>query len=156
MLRGRLITWALFAVWAPLAVAVVLVASSVREPAMTCLAVFQVGAAAAILLAARRALRGFLVIGISGDVFRKSLQSALARLGLPYEETVIGFRLASLHDTLRTSLAPRLGSAQFLMESSEHRDVLAGIARWVEEFLRVSVAPPATAPALAAYQAQRF
>jgi hypothetical protein len=168
LLRGRLITWALGAVWAPLALAIVLIAWSVREAAMTCLAMFQVGVAAAIILAARRAMRGYLVIGISEDVFREALQSALATLGLPNEETVIGFKLTSVHDTLRTSLAPRLGSAQFLMESSEHPDVLAQIARRVEEFLRLSDAPPATAPALlygiaglvalalAAYQAQRF
>jgi hypothetical protein len=83
MLRGRLITWALFAVWAPLAVAVVLVASSVREPAMTCLAFSQIAVAAAIILAARRAVRGYLVIGISECVFREYSIRPLPGLGFP-------------------------------------------------------------------------
>jgi hypothetical protein len=142
LLRGRLLYWALFVIWAPLAVAMLLVAFSVSEAAMTCIALFQIGAAALIILAARRAMRGYLIIGISENMFRESLQSALTRLGLPFQESVIGFTLPSLHETLRTSLAPRLGSAQFQMESSGSPEVLAQIAKRVEEHLRADPEPP--------------
>jgi hypothetical protein len=145
-----------------------IIASSVRDAQMTCLAIAQVGVAALIILAARHAMRGYMMIGGSEDTFRGSLQSALSRLGLPFEESVIGFRLPSLHETLRTSIAPRLGTAQFLMESSDHPEILGQIAERVQEYLRADGASPSMAAiiiygvaglvalALAAYQAQRF
>jgi len=168
LIRGRLLSWALLVIWAPLALAMLIIAYSVSDVSVACIAVLQIGVAALIILAARRAMRGYLIIGISENMFRESLQSALSRLGLPFQESVIGFTLPSLHETLRTSLAPRLGSAQFQMESPDHPEVLAQIAKRVEEHLRADPEPPSmVAPliygvaglivlALAAYQAGRF
>jgi hypothetical protein len=168
LVRGSLLALALLLISAPIAVAVVVIAISIAEPQMTCFAVFQIGVLALMVWGAHRALRGYLVIGISEETFREALRSALARLALPFEETLVGFALTSLNETLRTSLAPRLGSAHFQMKSVGHGETLTQIARRVEEFLRVDGSPPETIAALvygvagivvlvlAAFQALRF
>jgi hypothetical protein len=168
LIRGSLLAWGLLVVAAPIVLAMLLVANAVAEVEVTCLSALQIGVLAIMVWAAGRAMQGYLIIGTSEETFRDALRSALARLGLPFEETVMGFTLTSLHETLRTHIAPRLGSGQFQMKSSAHREIVPGIAEAVEQYLRVDTSPPEMVAAavygvaglvvlvLAAFQAQRF
>ena len=168
LLGGRLSFWVIFLVTVPIALAMLVIATSISDLEVTCISILQIGVLALMIVGARRFIRGYMLIGASEETLRDSLQSALARLGLPFEESVVGFTLTSLHETLQTRIEPRLGSAQFHMKSSEHPQVLAQIAQRVAEYLRVDSEPPSmVAPlvfgvaglvvlALAAFQAQRF
>jgi hypothetical protein len=168
LLRGGLLVWGLLIVSAPIALAILIITASIAEAQMVCYAVLQILALAVVVAAAGRAMGGYLIIGASAETVRASVQSALSGLGLPFEESVIGFTLSSLHETLQTWIEPRLGSAQLRMKTSAHPEILAQIAERVEEYLRLRGEPPSMAAplifgvaglaflALAAYQAQRL
>ncbi len=168
VLRGSLFTWVLFIVWAPVAVATLVVAFYTSEAEPTCLAVLQMGILLLFAVAARRFMRGYMIIGISADSLRDSVRSSLTRLGLPFEETVMGFALPLPHEMLETRIEPRLGTAQLQMNSSGRPEILKQIAQRVDEHLRLTgEGPSPVAPvifgvaelialALAIYQAQRL
>jgi hypothetical protein len=168
VLRGSHLSWALLAISAPVALAMVILAFSLADPGVTCSTILHIAVLAFLVVGTRRLMRGYLIIGISAESFRASLQASLARLGLPFEESVVGFELKSLRETLRTRITPSLGSAHFQMASSNHPEVLEQIGERVKGFLRAESTPPAmvapliygivglAALALAVYQAQRF
>jgi len=69
------------------------------------------------------------VIAVTEGSFRTSLQGALAELGLPFDETLLGFALTSLRDTLLARVGPRIGTARFCMKSLENAQLLTQIAQ---------------------------
>lgn len=122
---------------------------------------------ALIVIGVWRSTRGYYILGATEAGVRASFQAALAGLGLPYEETILGFTLSSLYDDLLVRVQAPLGIAQFQMRSPGHRQELAQIAQGVKEQLRLRGEANNTAAAiytaaglvflvLALYQAGRF
>ncbi len=136
LLRGGLALWFMAIAVAPVIVATFLPVLSGSDPALTCLGLAEIGAFALLVAVLRRSLRGYLVIAVTEESFRAALKAALAGLGLPFEETVLGFRLSAAHDILRTRVEARLGTAQFHMKSSADSEVLGKIAERVRDHLR--------------------
>ncbi|HSB89543.1 MAG TPA: hypothetical protein VLD63_05910 [Anaerolineales bacterium] len=91
---------------------------------------------AVILFAVWRPSAGFIVVAVSERGFRAGLQAALEGLGLPYQESLLGFTLASLHDTLQARAYPALLSAYFRVRSPENSQIGSQIAERFRDHIR--------------------
>ena len=163
MVRATLIAWIITTVTAPLIVATLVFYFSTSDPAVCILLALP----ALIIFGIWRSTQGYVVIGVTEADLRASLQAALDGVGLPYEESILGFALISLQDNLRVRMSAPLGTAQFQMSSPGHSQELAQIAQGVRDYLhRYAEANQATALlfglaglvclVLAIYQVERF
>jgi len=89
-----------------------------------------------LLLLFWRQFRGYWVFGATEATFRQGLHSVLHEIGLPFEESVAGFSLPSLDDTLHVSIQPWMGRADFRMRSGRHGEELKQIVRALRTYLR--------------------
>lgn len=74
------------------------------------------------------AMRGYVVIGVTLGSMREALFSALARLQLPYEETLGSIRLPSVPAELQVAVQSWIGTGQLKPRTRGARDVTARIA----------------------------
>ena len=163
VIRGSLLAWLLTVSSASLVLATIVLFAATSEPAVCVYLIVP----ALIIFGAWRSTQGYLVIGVTEADLRASLQAVLSELGLPFEESILGFALTSLHNNLQVRIHPQLGTAQLRMELQGHSPELTQIARRGSHHLRHYGEANITAAliygalglfclALALYQAQRF
>ncbi len=168
VIRASLPVWLIVVSMLPILAVVASLAASARQPALACFVSFPIVLFAFILASVRRTATGYLILGVTEGSFRASMRAALAAVGLPFEETVLGFVLPSLRDTLQARIEPRLGTAQFRLKGPGHTQTLEQIAQHVRAHLERDAASLSIGSAalygaigvmllgLAFYQAQRF
>jgi hypothetical protein len=167
LLRGRLLAWLVAAVVLPIILAILVMIFAISESGVVCIGLIPASLLALMPLVVRRSLRGYALLAVTEHSFRKSVRESLSDLGLPFEETLLGVVLSSLHDTLQARIEPRLGMAQLRMKSGDEQ-VLEQVAARVRHHLQsdvqsaslgsagIFVAIGLLALALAGYQAGRF
>ena len=136
LLRGSQLMWVVAAASLPLVIAAIVLASSVPDPAVTCFASVQVALLLLMVAAIRRTAGGYTVLGVTGESLRAALRAAIADLGIPFEETMLGFSLGAMHSRLRTKYEPRLGAALLQLEPPGGSGVLKQIAKRVNHYLQ--------------------
>ena len=168
LVRGSLLPWLIAAAILPLILAVIIFAASASDPALTCFASIQVGLLVFVIVGSRRSARGYIAVAVTGVSLRSALRAALAELDMPFEETMLGFSLRTIHNEVRTRYEPRLGTGQFLLESPANSEVLPRIAKRVRHQLEADFQSASYGSAaiygvfglitliLAFYQAARF
>lgn len=137
VLRARLSAWLITLLAVPTIVVALSVGFSLSSPGARLVGLLPAVLLAAIVYGFWRSGLGYFAIAAKETSLRAALQAALTGLGLPFEETVLGFTLPSLPDTLQVRLQPRLAHADFRMKSRGHADVLAQIAERAREHLEL-------------------
>ncbi len=168
VLRASLSAWLITLVAVPTIVVALSIGLSLSAGGVCLVGLLPAGLLAVLVVGFWRSRQGYFVIAAKEASLRAALQAALTGLGLPFEESVLGFTLPSLPDTLRVRLQPRLASADFRMKSRGHSEVLAQIAERAKGHLeRHGDSDPGTAAlvygaagllflVLAIYQGGRF
>ena len=136
LLRSSQLMWVVAAEFLPLAIAVIVFARSVRDPAVTCFASTQVGLLLLMFAAIRRTAGGYTVLGVTGESLRAALRAAIADLDMPFEETMLGFNLGAIHSQLRTRYEPRLATALLQLAPAGGSGVLTQIAERANRHLQ--------------------
>jgi hypothetical protein len=81
----------------------------------------------------RRQSREFIIVAVQEQALRSALLASLAQLGLTFEESILGFALPAIQDTLQVRVAR--GTAQLLMKSPGNFTTLHKIAQATDEHL---------------------
>jgi len=133
--RATAAAWLVTIAAAPVLLAVVFLFT--EAPGAICSpAFFFVVLLAVILFAVWRPSAGYVVVAVSEHSFQAGLQAALEGLGLPFQESLLGFTLPSLHDTLQARAYPNLLSAYFRMRSPENNHICSQIAERFRDYVR--------------------
>lgn len=77
----------------------------------------------------------YTVIAASEGSLRAAVVAALQQLGVPFEETLLGFYLPNLYDTLQVKFSPLMDTAQIRMKSRGNIESLSKIIQAVREHL---------------------
>ena len=136
IVKGSLFPWLIAASILPLVAAVIVIALSASDPTTTCMATLQAGILVLFIVGARRSTHGYIVVAVTGESLRSALRGAIADLNFPFEETILGFSLGTIHNTVRTRYEPRLGAAQIWLEAQGSSEVLSQIANRVRDHLQ--------------------
>ncbi len=129
---SRLFTWPITLTFAALAVAMLSLQFSPSGGGFDFLIMLQVLMFVVLLFVIWRQMQGFFVLGVAEDAFRDALIAALNELGFSHKESVKGFSIDELDDTLQVTVQDWMGTAQLRMKSKanrEHLGKLAGILK---------------------------
>lgn len=80
-----------------------------------------------------KAMRGYVVIGMTEDSLRESIHYALNKLHLPFEETLSKLRLTTLNADLNVAIQSWMGTAQLRIKGSQQDETLKKIADAMNE-----------------------
>ena len=139
VISSRLFTWPITLTFAALAVAILSLQFSPFSDGFDFLIVLQVLMFAVLLFVIWRQMQGFFVLGITEDAFRDALIEALNELGFSHKESVSGFLIEELDDTLQVNIQDWMGTAQLRMKSKANRDHLRKLAGILK--MRLASAP---------------
>jgi hypothetical protein len=128
LLAARSVLWLFAFMVACLAIAMISLQFSPYGSVFDIYSIFEIAMLVLVLFFLWRAMQGYMVLGVTDSAFRRELLEVLKELGQSYEETVSGFRLITLEDTLQASVQGWVGSAQFKMKSRGHQGELRAIA----------------------------
>ena len=128
VLNNRLLAAIILLVLAPALLGAVRYVSSGAGPGINFQAVVLAGLFLLLMAVIWRAMSGYAVIGVNESSLRACLLAALSGLSLPFEETIGGFRLPSMGDTLQVRYQPRLDTASLRLESPRDKATMSRIA----------------------------
>lgn len=98
------------------------------NPALICLSFIWLGLVGSLAYAIRRDSVEYMVIAVREEALHAALRASLAQLGIPYDESVAGFTLPALNDTLQVRFQVRMGTAQLRLKSRHNFPRLKEIA----------------------------
>ncbi len=76
---------------------------------------------------------GYMVFGVKEEGFRKSLQTILNKLNLPFEESLSRVRLTTLQADLQVGIQPWMGTAYLRMKQHQHADTFKKVVDSLRE-----------------------
>lgn len=82
-----------------------------------------------------KAMRGYIIIGITEESLRDALHDALEKLQLPFEESLAKLRLTTLDADLSVAMQAWMGTAQLRIKGTRHDEVLKKIAEAMNDSL---------------------
>jgi hypothetical protein len=86
-------------------------------------------------------LQGYVAFAVTGGSFREGLLASIAKLDLPYEETLSAIRLPSLGADLQVAVQTWVGTGQVKVKPRRFRPVLQDIVRGMNEYYQASTVP---------------
>ncbi len=87
-------------------------------------------------------MKGYMVLGVTDDSFRKALHASLEKNGLPFEEELSCVTLTSLDTKLHVALQSWVGAGQIKMGKEAGRGLLPKIVSGMEEFFESDGSKP--------------
>lgn len=81
-----------------------------------------------------RQMRGYTVLGVTGDSFRKALYAVLEDLRLPFEERLSKLRLTSIDADLEANVAGWAGVANLRIKQRGHQETLERVADGLKNY----------------------
>lgn len=87
-------------------------------------------------------MKGYMVIGISDDTFRKALHSSLEKNELPFEEKLSVVQLTSLDVKLQIAIQSWVGAGQLKLGKSGDQSILPKIVSGMESFYETNDVKP--------------
>jgi hypothetical protein len=83
-------------------------------------------------------IRGYIAMGVTETSMREALFAALARLGLPHEETLGAIKLPTVPAELQVAVQAWVGTAQLKPRTRASRAVAASVASGMSEHFRTA------------------
>ena len=81
------------------------------------------------------ALKGYVAMGVTDVSFREGLLTSLAKLNLPYEETLGSIKLPTIGADLQAAVQSWIGTAQLRMKQRQFNPVLKDVVNGMNEVL---------------------
>jgi hypothetical protein len=86
-------------------------------------------------------MSGYLIFGVTDDSFRAALHGALAKLGLPFEESISRMHLPSLNADLQAAVQSWIGVAQVRIKQRQHHALTQHIAAAMRDYFKTDSRP---------------
>lgn len=106
----------------------ILYATFAIDPGFACMSAILLIAFASLAFVIQRDSVEYTVIAVREDALHAALRASLAHLGYPYEESVAGFVLPGINDTLQVRFQARMGTVQLRFKSRHNFSRLREIA----------------------------